>query len=239
MIVPDAHLPEVEAGDVLAFLDTGAYQDAAASNFNALPRPGTVLVHGDEAEMIRRHETIEEVFARDVIPARLQDGDGDFRVSGIDHFSVTCADLDRSLSFYSDLLGARLRARGQADGSAEFEVTGIDDAHVRWADLELSDGRVLELLEFVRPRGTARRGAVNDPGATHISLRVDDIDAAHERLAAAGVALTGPPILIEAEGSWQGVRCLYADDPDGVTVELLQLPLAGTGMEVDGNGAGA
>ena len=228
VIVPDADLPEVEPGDVLAFLDTGAYQDAAASNFNALPRPGTVLVHGQEAEMIRRHETIEDVFARDLIPARLGAADGGsaagFRVSGIDHFSVTCGDLDRSLSFYGDLLGARLRARGQAEDSAEFEVTGIDDAHVRWADLELPDGRVLELLEFVRPRGTARRAAVNDPGATHISLRVDDIEAAHGRLAAAGVSLTGPPVLIEAEGPWQGVRCLYATDPDGVNVELLQLP---------------
>ena len=46
VIVPDADLPEVEPGDVLAFLDTGAYQEAGASNFNALPRPGTVLVTG-------------------------------------------------------------------------------------------------------------------------------------------------------------------------------------------------
>ena len=44
VIVPDARAAaEVEAGDVLAFLDTGAYQDAAASNFNALPRPGTAF----------------------------------------------------------------------------------------------------------------------------------------------------------------------------------------------------
>ena len=35
VIVPDAELPPVEPGDVLAFLDTGAYQDAGASNFNA------------------------------------------------------------------------------------------------------------------------------------------------------------------------------------------------------------
>ena len=34
-------------GDVLAFLDTGAYQDAGSNNFNAMPRPATVLVHGD------------------------------------------------------------------------------------------------------------------------------------------------------------------------------------------------
>jgi len=65
-------LPALEAGDVLAFLDTGAYQDACASNFNGLPRPATVLVRGDEAEIVKRAETVAEVFARDVIPERLR-----------------------------------------------------------------------------------------------------------------------------------------------------------------------
>jgi diaminopimelate decarboxylase len=71
MVVPDAVLPEVAEGDVLAFLDTGAYQDAGASNFNAMPRPATVLVSGDTAEVIKRAETIEDVFSRDRVPERL------------------------------------------------------------------------------------------------------------------------------------------------------------------------
>ncbi len=65
-------LPPLEPGDVIAFLDTGAYQDACANNFNGLPRPGTVLVSGDRAEWIKRPETVEAVFARDIVPAHLQ-----------------------------------------------------------------------------------------------------------------------------------------------------------------------
>jgi diaminopimelate decarboxylase len=57
---------------VLAFLDTGAYQDACASNFNGLPRPATVLVRSDEAEIVKRAETVADVFGRDVIPERLR-----------------------------------------------------------------------------------------------------------------------------------------------------------------------
>jgi diaminopimelate decarboxylase len=72
VIVPAAQLPVVTEGDRIAFLDTGAYQDATAANFNAMPRPATILVHGAEAELIKRAETIEEVFRRDVVPARLQ-----------------------------------------------------------------------------------------------------------------------------------------------------------------------
>jgi diaminopimelate decarboxylase len=62
---------DVAVGEVIAFLDTGAYQDAASANFNAMPRPGTVLVKNDEAEWIKRPETIADVFARDIIPKRI------------------------------------------------------------------------------------------------------------------------------------------------------------------------
>ena len=72
VIAPQVRLPAVEIGDTLAFLDTGAYEDACAANFNALPRPAVVLVSGADAEIVRRAETIEDVFARDVIPGRLR-----------------------------------------------------------------------------------------------------------------------------------------------------------------------
>lgn len=71
VIVPQAELPVAVPGDVIALLDTGAYQDASSSNFNALPRPATVLVHGDDAEVIKRAETVDDVFRRDVVPDRL------------------------------------------------------------------------------------------------------------------------------------------------------------------------
>lgn len=228
VIVPDAELPPVEPPDVLAFLDTGAYQDASASNFNALPRPGTALVSGDTAELIRRHETIEDVFARDLIPERLRDGsntgsgDRSWRATGLDHVSVTSGELDRSLEFYRDLLGLRLRGRGEARGGKEFEITGIPNPSIRWADLELPHGQVLELIEYLDPRGSPSRPEINDPGATHISLRVDDIEAASRRLRAANVAVRTEPIRITEPSAWQGARCFYASDPDGVTVELIQ-----------------
>jgi len=70
-IIPGAVVPEVEVGDTVAFVGTGAYDEALSANFNGLPRPATVLVHDDDAEIIRRAETIDDVFARDIIPTRL------------------------------------------------------------------------------------------------------------------------------------------------------------------------
>lgn len=71
-IMPAIHVPELEVGDVFAFLDTGAYQEVSASNFNAMPRPATLLVQDQHAHVIRRAETLEDVFDRDVLPEHLQ-----------------------------------------------------------------------------------------------------------------------------------------------------------------------
>lgn len=66
------HVPELSLGDTIALLNTGSYIEPCTQNFNALPRPGTVLVCGDQAELIKRHETVNDVFARDIVPERLQ-----------------------------------------------------------------------------------------------------------------------------------------------------------------------
>jgi diaminopimelate decarboxylase len=66
VLVPDGEVPDARAGDLLAFLDTGAYQEVMASNFNAMPRPATVLVDGADARIVRRAETLDDLLARDV-----------------------------------------------------------------------------------------------------------------------------------------------------------------------------
>ena len=65
-----AQLPLLKKDDLIAFLNTGAYEDAWSPNFNGLPRPATVLVSGKNAELIKRRETMEEVFSRDIVPKR-------------------------------------------------------------------------------------------------------------------------------------------------------------------------
>lgn len=55
-------LPRPEAGDLVVFLDAGAYGFAMASEYNARPLPAEVLVDGGEVRVIRRRGTFEELF---------------------------------------------------------------------------------------------------------------------------------------------------------------------------------
>lgn len=64
-------LPPLGRGDVVAFLDAGAYGETKAATFNAQPRPATVLVCGDRADVITERETLREVLGRYRVPPRL------------------------------------------------------------------------------------------------------------------------------------------------------------------------
>lgn len=50
-------------GDLLAIMSCGAYAMAMSSNYNTRPRAAEVLVAGREARLVRRRESIEELFA--------------------------------------------------------------------------------------------------------------------------------------------------------------------------------
>ena len=59
----DRDMPDVQPGDLLAVMTTGAYGFVLSSNYNTRPRSAEVLVHGAEAELIRPRETMEELMA--------------------------------------------------------------------------------------------------------------------------------------------------------------------------------
>lgn len=138
------------------------------------------------------------------------------------HVSVTCSDLDRSITFYGGLLELPLLGRGESDGPELSTITGLPGTRVQWAEFDLGGGQVLQLLEYMSPRGERVRQRTNDAGSGHIGFSVDDVDVMHRRLVEGGAVVRSEPIALTEEGEWHGVRTMYALDPDGVTVELVE-----------------
>lgn len=62
-------LPKVAAGDLLVFLDAGAYGYAMASEYNARPLPAEVLVDGDRSTLIRARGTFDDLHRGEAAPA--------------------------------------------------------------------------------------------------------------------------------------------------------------------------
>jgi diaminopimelate decarboxylase len=64
-------LPAVQRGNALAFLDAGAYAETASTQYNAVPRPATVLVRADRSWLIKRRETDRDLFDGHSVPSHL------------------------------------------------------------------------------------------------------------------------------------------------------------------------
>jgi diaminopimelate decarboxylase len=67
----DRMLPELEAGDLVAFMSAGAYGAAMASEYNTRPLIPEVLVSGDRFAVIRERPSYDEMLERDKVPAWL------------------------------------------------------------------------------------------------------------------------------------------------------------------------
>lgn len=66
ILIPEAQLPQAESGDIVAILNTGAYNYSMSSNYNRIPRPPVVMVcNGNDYVAVKR-ETFEHMTSLDV-----------------------------------------------------------------------------------------------------------------------------------------------------------------------------
>lgn len=62
----DVELPELERGDHIAVLCTGAYNHAMASNYNRVPKPGMVIIWDGEPRLAVKKETYADMIRLEV-----------------------------------------------------------------------------------------------------------------------------------------------------------------------------
>lgn len=142
---------------------------------------------------------------------------------------MTVSSLDASLPFYRDVLGLRVETRRRITERYVFTCTGVDATAVNIVFLSVpgSDAQ-LELLEYEGVQGRPAASQPSDPANAHFCLLVDDLEAVHDRLVAAGfTARSEGPVPIPV-GPNAGGKMMYAVDPDGSHVELLERPTAST-----------
>lgn len=67
IIQEDILMPEINVGDTLAVLATGAYNYSMSSNYNRIPRPAMIAVSGDNKKVIIKRETYEDLIKNDIL----------------------------------------------------------------------------------------------------------------------------------------------------------------------------
>jgi catechol 2,3-dioxygenase-like lactoylglutathione lyase family enzyme len=147
-----------------------------------------------------------------------------FRIISADHTGITVSNLERSLNFWRDVLGLELSHTAHQTGEMANEITGVKGAEIKLAVLKAPGGHKIELLQYLAPPD---RKLANvwpcDLGHVHVALLVSDLEVVLERIAAAGWKAAGKPQTLTS-GPNAGKRVIYVRDPDGTTIELMELP---------------
>ena len=138
-------------------------------------------------------------------------------MSGIvNHVGLAVGDLQRSRRFYEEVFGFEFRNEMSVPDAATtkmFDLEGPLGVEVVYLQ---RDGWVLELMSYVQSGMRPPRVCpLDEPGITHISISVDDVDAA-----CAKVVACGGQVLHE-----QGFRGIVemVRDPDGQLIEILPM----------------
>jgi glyoxalase family protein len=136
-------------------------------------------------------------------------------VQGLHHISIVSADAQRTIDFYTQVLGQRLVKK-----TVNFDDPG--SYHLYFGDETGRPGTALTFFEWPR----ARRGAPGIGGTHHVALQVASYDGLlkwKRRLNDLGVTVTGPL-------DRHYFTSIYFRDPDGT---ILEIATAGPGWTVD------
>ncbi len=150
-----------------------------------------------------------------------------FRIIAADHTGITVSNLERSLGFWRDVLGFEFSHSAHQTGEMAKQITGVANAEIKLAVVKLPGGHKIELLEYLAPPD--RKKDVNlrpcDVGHVHVALTVDSLNAILQKIAASGWRAAGEPQKLTS-GPNAGKRVVYVRDPDGTTVEFMEMPAA-------------
>jgi lactoylglutathione lyase len=121
------------------------------------------------------------------------------------HTMLRVGDLEKSLAFYTEVLGMRLlRRKDYPEGKFTLAFVGYDDED-RSAAIELTHNWGVEKYESGNAFG-------------HIAIEVEDACAACEK-----IKLRGGKVVREAGPMKHGNTVIaFVEDPDGYKIELIQ-----------------
>ena len=148
-----------------------------------------------------------------------------FRIIAADHTGITVSNLERSLEFWRDVLGFEYSHTAHQSGEMAEQITGVKGAELKLAVVKAPGGHKIELLDYLAPGDRKKDVDLRpcDVGHVHVALVVENLDAILERIAASGWEASGQPQTLTS-GPNAGKRVIYVRDPDGTTIEFMELP---------------
>ena len=149
-------------------------------------------------------------------------------IRALNHINLVVSNLERSVQFYTDLLGFKEVRRAHLEGEWIESIVGLKSVRAEVVYLLAPAGEPrLELLCYESPRGESiqANSLANTIGLRHIALQVEDIHGAVKHLKEAGVTILSEPVAVPKSiikhDAGRKTLCYFLD-PDGILLELAE-----------------
>lgn len=126
------------------------------------------------------------------------------KLNTVNHIAIIANNIERSLSFYVDVLGFSIIRKVYREERDSWKV-----------DLALNGDYLIELFTF--PNAPKRPSYPEALGLRHLAFTVDDIEASIAELKSKGVETENIRI-----DPFTDCRCVFFADPDGLPIELVE-----------------
>jgi catechol 2,3-dioxygenase-like lactoylglutathione lyase family enzyme len=148
-------------------------------------------------------------------------------VGRVGPIGMTVSDMDRSIAFYSTVLGFERMSDVEVTGGEAERLQGVFGLTMRVVRLRLG-GEEIELTEYLAPRGRPipADSRSHDGWFQHVAIVVRDMDHAYAWLRRHRVthASPGPQRLPDWNPDAGGIRAFYFKDPDDHVLEVIWFP---------------
>ena len=115
-------------------------------------------------------------------------------MKNIRHTGIVVTDAERSIEFYTGLLGFEIKKDMLESGDYIDNFSALEGAVVRTVKMTLGNGDMVELLCYqTHPEVPDMDRPITRIGCSHIAMTVDNLDDTYERLVNAGVVFNSPP----------------------------------------------
>jgi len=140
-------------------------------------------------------------------------------IKDVRHVGIMVSDMEKSLKFYRDLLGLKIKFLVDEEGEFLDNMLARENVKNKVAKLYAKNGNALVELIDSKSYGNKKDRDFFTIGASHLALTVDNLDETYDYLIKNGVKFTAPP----QQTPDRFAKVTFCEDPDGTPIELVEV----------------
>ena len=140
-------------------------------------------------------------------------------IKDVRHVGILVSDMEKSLKFYRDLLGLKVKSLVDEEGEFLNNMLAHENVKNKVAKLYAKNGNALVELIDSKSYGNKKDRDFFTIGASHFAFTVDNLEKTYDYLVKNGVKFTAPP----QQTSDGFAKVTFCEDPDGTPIELVEV----------------